>query len=59
MPRIPRSPRVPSTAFADSRLTQYKVVCDLPDPLPITEREVELLETELSDFIEELLSEAE
>jgi hypothetical protein len=59
MPRLPRSPRVPDTAFADARLAQYTVVSDLPEPLPITERELELLETELSDFIEELLSEAE
>jgi hypothetical protein len=59
MTHLPRSARVPSTAFADARLAQYKVVCDLPDPLPITDLELELLETELSDFIEELLSEAE
>lgn len=59
MTRLPRSARVPSTAFADARIAQYKVVSDLPDPLPITEGELELLETELSDFIAELLNEAE
>ena len=58
MTRIPRSPRFSNTAFEDTRLAQYKVVSELPDPLPVTEGELDLLETELSDFIEELLSEA-
>ncbi len=33
----------------------YAVVCDLPDPLPITEAEIEMLERELAAFFEELL----
>jgi hypothetical protein len=33
----------------------YTVIADLPDPLPITEAEIELLESELADFIAELL----
>lgn len=33
----------------------YTVIVDLPDPLPITEAEIELLESELADFIAELL----
>lgn len=37
---------------------QYVVHVDLPDPLPVTEGEVDLLETELSDFVEELVSQA-
>ena len=33
----------------------YTVIVDLPDPLPVTEAELELLESELADFIAELL----
>jgi hypothetical protein len=33
----------------------YTVILDLPDPLPVTEAELELLESELADFIAELL----
>ncbi len=33
----------------------YKVITDLPDLLPITEAELDLLETELADFIAELM----
>lgn len=33
----------------------YKVIVDLPDLLPVTEGELELLESELADFIAELL----
>ena len=33
----------------------YKVIVDLPDLLPVTEGELELLEVELSEFIAELL----
>lgn len=36
----------------------YKIISDLPDRLPITEEELDLLETELSGFIEELLVQA-
>jgi hypothetical protein len=35
--------------------TGYKVIVDLPDLLPVTEGELELLEAELADFIAELL----
>ncbi len=31
------------------------VIVDLPDPMPITEAEIELLESEPADFIAELL----
>lgn len=58
MTRISRIPRLPTKAVEDARLAKYKVVSDLPDPLPVTEAELDLLETELSDFIEELLSQA-
>ena len=37
------------------RAEDYNVIVDLPDPLPITEAEIELLESELADFIAELL----
>jgi hypothetical protein len=37
------------------RAEDYTVIVDLPDPLPITEAEIELLESELADFIAELL----
>lgn len=36
---------------------RYTVICDLPNPLPITEWEIALLEGELADFLEELISE--
>jgi hypothetical protein len=34
----------------------YKVLVDLPDPLPVTEAELDLLESELAAFIAELLA---
>jgi len=37
------------------RAADYTVIVDLPDPLPITEAEIEMLERELADFFEELL----
>lgn len=37
------------------RAEDYTVIVDLPDPLPITEAEIELLESGLADFIAELL----
>jgi hypothetical protein len=33
----------------------YRVIVDLPDVLPVTEGELELLESELAEFIAELL----
>jgi hypothetical protein len=33
----------------------YTVIFDLPDPLPVTDAELELLESELAEFIAELL----
>ena len=39
------------------RAADYTVIVDLPDPLPITEAEIEMLERELADFFEELLGE--
>lgn len=56
MTRSPRRPRLARPVAEDVRLAQYKVVSDLPEHLPITEDELLLLEAELSDFIEELLS---
>ena len=35
--------------------TAYKVIVDLPELLSVTEGELELLESELADFIAELL----
>ena len=42
-------------ASGKRRPEDYTVIVDLPDPLPITEAEIELLESELADFIAELL----
>jgi len=33
----------------------YKVIIEMPDTLPVTQGELELLESELADFIAELL----
>lgn len=35
--------------------SDYKVITDLPDLLPITEAELDLLENEFADFIAELM----
>ena len=56
MKRTLRRPQLASPASEDAGLAKYTVVSDLPQRLPITEWELELLEAELSDFIEELLS---
>ena len=49
----------PASAGSKTRWrVEYRVIADLPDPLPVTEAELDLLETELSDFVEELLSQA-
>jgi hypothetical protein len=49
-------PRAPANSGKKTRETNgYKVLVDLPDLLPVTEGELELLEAELSDFIAELL----
>ena len=37
------------------RRVEYRVIADLPDPLPVTEAELDLLTRELADFVEELL----
>ena len=42
---------------AASTKREYSVIVDLPNPLPVTEAEIDLLETELSDFFAELLGE--
>ncbi len=55
---MPRRPGPADVAKAASDSKQYVVHVDLPDPLPVTEGELDLLETELSDFVEELLSQA-
>jgi hypothetical protein len=48
--------RAPASLGKKPRETAgYEVVIDLPDLLPVTEGELELLETELADFIAELL----
>jgi hypothetical protein len=49
-------PRAPANSGKNPRETAgYKVIVDLPDLLPVTEGELELLEAELADFIAELL----
>ena len=47
--------RAPAPRKSRQRAEDYTVIVDLPDPLPITEAEIELLESELADFIAELL----
>jgi hypothetical protein len=37
------------------RRVECQAIVDLPDPLPVTEQELDLLEVELADFIDELL----
>jgi hypothetical protein len=44
-----------STGRKTRRRVEYRVDAELPDPLPVTEQELDLLEGELADFIEELL----
>ena len=49
-------PRAPANSGKKTQETSgYKVIVDLPDLLPVTEGELELLESELADFIAELL----
>ena len=49
-------PRAPANLGKKTQETSgYKVIVDLPDLLPVTEGELELLEAELADFIAELL----
>ena len=49
-------PGAPANSGKKTRETNgYKVIVDLPDLLPVTEGELELLEAELSEFIAELL----
>jgi hypothetical protein len=49
-------PHAPANLGKKTRETSgYKVIVDLPDLLPVTEGELELLEAELADFIAELL----
>ena len=49
-------PGAPANLGKKTRETSgYKVIVDLPDLLPVTEGELELLESELADFIAELL----
>ena len=49
-------PGAPANSGKKTRETSgYKVIADLPDLLPVTEAELELLESELADFIAELL----
>jgi hypothetical protein len=49
-------PLAPTNLGKKTRETSgYKVIVDLPDLLPVTEGELELLESELADFIADLL----
>jgi hypothetical protein len=53
--KIAASPAPAASRKSRQRAEDYTVIVDLPDPLPITEAEIELLESELADFIAELL----
>ena len=48
-------PCAPEPKKHKRRANDYTVILDMPDPLPVTEGELELLESELADFIAELL----
>ncbi len=49
-------PGAPSDSSKKSpNTTAYKVIVGLPELLPVTEGELELLESELADFIAEFL----
>ncbi len=52
---MPRKVRQPDTAKSASDSKQYVAHVELPDPLPVTEQELDLLEVELADCIDELL----
>jgi len=45
------APAAPSKARKRRGKAGHAVVCDLPDPLPVTEGELDLLERELGPFI--------
>ena len=57
----PSSSRMADEAADSARVrrrrkgAEYAVICDLPDPLPVSEAELELLERELASFIDSLL----
>jgi len=55
--RVAKDARGPAPVAPKSRqrAEDYTVIVNLPDPLPITKAEIELLESELADFIAELL----
>jgi hypothetical protein len=55
--RVDTAPCPASETSAKRRRSpsDYKVVTDFPAVLPVTEAELELLESELADFIAELL----
>ncbi len=48
-------PAIQTPARRSRSLSDYKVISDLPAMLPVTEAELELLESELADFIAELI----
>ncbi len=48
-------PRALNSGKKTRETNGYKVLVDLPDLLPVTEGELELLESELADFIADLL----
>lgn len=45
------SPAPPAKARRRRGKAGHVVICDLPDPLPVTEGELDLLERELGPFI--------
>jgi hypothetical protein len=47
--------RAPVSRKSKRSANDYKVIIDMPDPLPVTQGELELLESELAEFIAELL----
>jgi hypothetical protein len=57
-PEVPAGKAVETVTARASRkhnAEDYTVIVEMPDPLPVTEAELELLESELADFIADLL----
>ena len=53
--RKPQSADAPSANRERRLKTEYQVIVNLPDPLPVTDAELDLLESELADLLSGLL----
>ena len=55
MRKCAKAKRPPSDGRKTCQRVEYRIIADLPDPLPVTPVELDLLERALSDFLSELL----